>query len=180
MAKLVALAFVTAIFAGGTARADSFTPVGIGTLANGNIIETYRFTAAPGQCFPWHYHPGQMLVTILAGHATEDKGCGRPIINYKAGDAFAEQPGEMHHICVVGTQDFAATVTGVLPACFGNFADEVDLTAGPACRCGGSEPVFVRGPYLCTDGSGAYTPAATMAEPICSGEQERQCSVNNR
>jgi quercetin dioxygenase-like cupin family protein len=173
---VIAVSAVGTLMATAGALADTFTPVGIGTLPDGNIVENYQFTGDPGECFPWHYHPGLMQVIILGGSASEDKGCGQPLRTYNAGDAFYEQPGEYHHICVTSSVPLSASVTGVLPACFGNFADEIDVSAGPACGCDDSSPLFAPGPYLCTDGSGAHTPAATLANPVCSGQQDLECS----
>jgi quercetin dioxygenase-like cupin family protein len=161
-------------------RADSFTPVGIGSLPNGDIIETYQFSSDPGVCFPWHHHPGTMLVTILSGAASEDKGCNTPIRHYSAGEAFAEKPGEYHHICVTSAVPLVATVTGVLPACFGDFNDEIDTVEGPSCQCGGHVPVFAPGPFLCTDGSGKYSPAAVLPAAHCGDSGDLECEQGHQ
>ena len=154
-----------ALFAGG-ARADTFTPISLGTLPNGLITENYAFTIDPGGCTPWHVHPGPLWVTLTAGQLTEERGCGIVHV-HNAGQAFAEEPGVIHRVCVTSSVAVAATLFAVLPPCFTDFNDEIDLTAGPLCF--GNHPASLDGPFLCPDGV-TYSDPAALSPAMCDSE----------
>jgi quercetin dioxygenase-like cupin family protein len=151
----------------GTSRADTFTPISLGTLPNGLVAENYAFTFDPGGCTPWHIHPGPLWVTLTAGQLTEEKGCGIVHV-YNAGDTFSEAPGAIHRVCVTSSVPVAATVFAVLPPCFTDFNDEIDLTKGPICL--GNHPLSLDGPFLCPDGV-TYSDPAFLSPALCSDEE---------
>ena len=144
----------------GTARADSFTPGGIGVLADGRIVEEGQASFDPGSGDPWHYHPGDLWVIVVSGELTEERGCGTAPIVHRAGDAFHEPPGVVHQVTNTGTVPAVIIFSGVLPACFTNYNDQISVD-GPSCRGdrdGDSKSEgegkdlhikAVRGPYAC-------------------------------
>lgn len=150
----------------GTSHADTFTPISLGTLPDGLVAENYAFTLDPGVCTPWHVHPGPLWVTLTGGQFTEDKGCGIVHV-YNAGDAFSEEPGAIHRVCVTSSVSVAATLFAVLPACFTDFNDEIDLTAGPVCL--GKHPLSFWERFLCPDGV-TYSDAAALSPAMCGNE----------
>ncbi len=163
--KLAGFVCTVVFFAGG-AHADTFTPISLGTLPNGLVAEDYAFTLDPGVCTPWHIHPGPLWVTLTAGQLTEERGCGIVHV-YNAGDAFSEEPGVIHRVCVTSSVSVAATIFAVLPPCFTDFNDEIDLTAGPMCL--GNHPVSLDGPFLCPDGVTFSAPAA-LSPATCGND----------
>src|ERR1043166_8405517 len=58
------------------ASAFDFVPFGEGTLPNGKIVSMFQVAFAPGESFPWHFHPGPLWGVIISGTLTEDEGCG--------------------------------------------------------------------------------------------------------
>ena len=140
------------------AHADTFTPGGIGVLAEGRIVEEGQASFDPGSGDPWHYHPGDLWVIVLSGELTEERGCGTAPVVHRAGDAFHEPPGVVHQVTNTGKVPAVIIFSGVLPACFTNFNDQISVD-GPNCRSDGDgahegkgEDLAVApvpGPYTC-------------------------------
>ncbi|MGB5953256.1 MAG: hypothetical protein WBG57_12180 [Ornithinimicrobium sp.] len=73
-------------------------------------IATATFELEPGDSFPWHTHPGPVLVSVVGGGELSfirAKGCKRR--QYPAGSAFVE-PGPVHTAYNQGTE--TVTVVG--------------------------------------------------------------------
>ena len=130
------------------ARADTFTPGGIGFLPDGQLVEEGMATFDPGSGDPWHYHPGNVWVIIVSGELTEERGCGTKPVVHRAGQAFHEPPGVVHQVTNTGLSPAVIIFTGVLPACFTNFNDQINVD-GPSCDGDGDRIKPVRGPYPC-------------------------------
>jgi quercetin dioxygenase-like cupin family protein len=97
-------------------------------------VVTARLTVQPGAQFPWHTHPGPVLVTVAEGSLTymnADDCVARP---YPAGTAFID-PGQGN----VHTAYNATDQVAVLIATFFGAAADGPLTIpvdGPADGCG--------------------------------------------
>lgn len=64
-------------------------------LDDGSLTQTVRFTVQPGAMFPWHSHPGSVVVNVASGqlvYVPSDTCEERP---YAAGEAFFD-PGHGH------------------------------------------------------------------------------------
>ena len=155
MIKFIAAA--VALFVG-AAHADSFTPGGTGVLPSGQIVEEGQASFDPGSGDPWHYHPGDLWVIVLSGELTEERGCGTTPVVYRAGSAFHEPAGIVHQVTNTGTVPAVIIFSGVLPACFTNFNDQISVD-GPYCTSDGDSShegkdedlsvAPVPGPYAC-------------------------------
>lgn len=130
------------------ARADTFTPGGTGVLPDRRVVEEGQVSFDPGSGDPWHYHPGDLWVIVLSGELTEERGCGGAPTVYRAGQAFHEPAGVVHQVTNTGSVPAVILFTGVLPACFTNFNDQISVN-GPSCDPEGEELRVVRGPYAC-------------------------------
>ena len=130
------------------ARADSFTPGGTGVLPDGSIVEEGQVSFDPGSGDPWHYHPGDLWVIVLSGELTEERGCGTAPTVHRAGDAFHEPPGLIHQVTNTGSVPAVIIFSGVLPACFTNFNDQISVN-GPICEGKSDLLKPVHGPYAC-------------------------------
>ena len=143
---------------GFSAHADSFTPGGTGVLTDGRIVEEGQASFDPGSGDPWHYHPGDLWVIVLSGELTEERGCGTTPVVYRAGSAFHEPAGIVHQVTNTGTVPAVIIFSGVLPACFTNFNDQISVD-GPYCTSDGDSShegkdedlsvAPVPGPYAC-------------------------------
>jgi quercetin dioxygenase-like cupin family protein len=119
------------------AWAFTFTPFGFGPLPDGEIVEMYQVEFAPGEPFPWHFHPGTVDVIITQGSLTEYRGCGQDPITHNAGDAFEEEPGVVHRVTNNGNEPTDLLISGVLPDCGGLISGYQDVFLvgdnGPQC-----------------------------------------------
>jgi quercetin dioxygenase-like cupin family protein len=82
-------------------------------LQDASLTQTVMFTVQPGAMFPWHSHPGSVVVNVVSGelvYVTADT-CGER--HYAAGEAFFD-PGHGH----VHTAFNPGTVPTVLVATF--------------------------------------------------------------
>lgn len=110
------------------------------TFASSVIVNELKITVQPGARFPWHTHPGPVLVAVTAGELTyvyADDCVQRP---YPAGSAFVD-PGfdNVHMAFNPGTEDEAvliATFLGAPPE--GALTLPVDAAEGEAldAKCG--------------------------------------------
>jgi quercetin dioxygenase-like cupin family protein len=115
------------------ATAFDFVPFGEGTLPNGKIVSMFQVTFAPGESFPWHFHPGPIWGVIISGTLTEDEGCGTALKVYSAGDAFSETPGRVHRVFNYGTEPVVINFAGVFPPCYANYNSSL-FVDGPRCE----------------------------------------------
>ena len=79
-------------------------------------VLTLKLVLPPLGDLGWHTHPGPAIVTVTQGSLTEyhDNGC---VSVYRAGDAFFEQPGEVHRVVNPDSANPAeGIVTFILPA----------------------------------------------------------------
>ena len=67
-----------------------------------------RITVQPGARFPWHTHPGPVIVNVVQGELTfvEGDGCEERV--YPAGSAFADSGGDVHS--AYGSSDAPTTL----------------------------------------------------------------------
>jgi quercetin dioxygenase-like cupin family protein len=135
--SLAAVFLMSIAVSSSQAWAFTFTPFGFGTLPDGEIVEMYQVEFAPGEPFPWHFHPGTVDVVITQGSLTEYRGCGQDPETHNAGDAFEEEPGEVHRVTNNGDEPTDLLVSGVLPDCGGLISGYQDLFLagdnGPQC-----------------------------------------------
>ena len=117
------------------ASAFDFVPFGEGTLPSGDIVSMYQVTFAPGESFPWHFHPGPIWGVIVSGTLTEDEGCGTALNVYPAGSAFSETPGRVHRVFNYGTEPVVINIAGVFPPCYANYNSNI-FVDGPRCEGG--------------------------------------------
>ena len=115
------------------ASAFDFVPFGEGTLPNGHIVSMFQITFAPGEPFPWHFHPGPLWGVIVSGTLTEDEGCGTALNVYPAGSAFSETAGRVHRVFNYGTEPVVINFAAVVPSCYGNYNSTI-LVDGPRCE----------------------------------------------
>jgi quercetin dioxygenase-like cupin family protein len=135
-AKLVpygALLLALGLLSANVASAFDFVPFGEGTLPNGNIVSMFQITFAPGESFPWHFHPGPLWGVIVSGSLTEDEGCGTALNVYPAGSAFSETPGRVHQVFNYGTEPVVINFAAVLPPCYANYNNSI-FVDGPRCE----------------------------------------------
>ena len=85
-------------------------------LFNGpaDVVMT-KITIEPGESSAWHYHPGPVYVIVSKGTMTKEDGCGHVAV-YSAGEAFVEEPQEVHRARNLGTEQVELYVTYVVPA----------------------------------------------------------------
>jgi len=121
------------VFSANIASAFEFVPFGEGTLPNGKIVSMYQVTFAPGESFPWHFHPGPLWGVIVSGTLTEDEGCGTALNVLPAGSAFSETPGRVHRVFNHGTEPVVINVAGVFPPCYANYNSNI-FVDGPRCE----------------------------------------------
>ena len=115
------------------ASAFDFVPFGEGTLPNGNIVSMFQVTFAPGEAFPWHFHPGPLWGVIVSGTLTEDEGCGTELSVHSAGSAFSETAGRVHRVFNYGTEPVVINFAGVFPPCYANYNINI-FVDGPHCE----------------------------------------------
>ena len=74
-------------------------------------IVTARLTIQPGAQFPWHTHPGPVMVTVAAGELTYVEGddCSQRL--YSAGSAFIDIGDHVHTAYNSGTTVTTTYVT---------------------------------------------------------------------
>jgi quercetin dioxygenase-like cupin family protein len=85
-------------------------------LFNGpaDVVMT-KITIEPGESSAWHYHPGPVYAIVSKGTMTKEEGCGNVVV-YSAGEAFVEEPQEVHRARNLGTEQVELYVTYVVPA----------------------------------------------------------------
>jgi hypothetical protein len=93
----------------------------------------FQVTFAPGEAFPWHFHPGPLWGVIVSGTLTEDEGCGTALNVYPAGSAFSETPGRVHRVFNNGTEPVVINFTTVVPPCYANYNSTI-FVDGPRCE----------------------------------------------
>lgn len=68
-------------------------------------IATATFKLEPGDSFPWHVHPGPVLVSVVAGGELSYMRAGDCVVRpYAAGSAFLEPGPELHTAFNQGTE----------------------------------------------------------------------------
>jgi quercetin dioxygenase-like cupin family protein len=121
------------LFFANIASAFEFVPFGEGTLPNGKIVSMYQVTFAPGESFPWHFHPGPLWAVVVSGTITEDEGCGTALNVYSADSAFSERSGRVHRVFNYGTEPVVINFAGVFPPCCANYNSSI-FVDGPRCE----------------------------------------------
>jgi quercetin dioxygenase-like cupin family protein len=133
--KLALLLIICGLILGGI-TAYALTSV---TLARGRIaflgllggpadVVMTKITIEPGESSAWHYHPGPVYAIVSKGVLTKEDGCGH-VAEYSTGDAFVEEPQEVHRARNLGTEQVELYVTYVVP---GDSAVSVRVD-GPRC-----------------------------------------------
>ena len=133
LARYGTLLLALGLLSANIASAFDFVPFGEGTLESGEIVSMYQVTFAPGQSFPWHFHPGPLWGVIVSGTLTEDEGCGTALNVYPAGSAFSETPGRVHRVFNYGTEPVVINFAAVLPPCYANYNNAI-FVDGPRCE----------------------------------------------
>jgi quercetin dioxygenase-like cupin family protein len=133
LALYTALFLALGLLSANIASAFDFVPFGEGTLPNGNIVSMFQVTFAPGESFPWHFHPGPLWGVIVSGTLTEDEGCGTELNVYPAGSAFSETAGRVHQVFNYGTEPVVINFAGVFPFCYANYNSSI-FVDGPRCE----------------------------------------------
>jgi quercetin dioxygenase-like cupin family protein len=64
-------------------------------LQDGSLTQTVRFTVQPGAMFPWHSHPGSVVVNVASGELVYVPSETCTELHYAAGEAFFD-PGHGH------------------------------------------------------------------------------------
>lgn len=82
-------------------------------LNDGSLTQTVMFTVQPGAMFPWHSHPGSVVVNVASGELVYVPSETCEELHYAAGEAFFD-PGHGH----VHTAYNPGTVPTVLVATF--------------------------------------------------------------
>lgn len=85
-------------------------PAGLGAFQ----AMTFVIDVAPGAGFPLHSHPGRSEVMVLEGELTEHNSAGDQKV-YHAGEAFIEEPGEVHAVTNTGSDAVRLIWTLLLP-----------------------------------------------------------------
>jgi quercetin dioxygenase-like cupin family protein len=130
---LVGIGLAAGLFGSQSARGLSFLPLGEGILPSGDIVSMFQVTFAPGEAFPWHFHPGPLWGVIVSGTLTEDEGCGSMLNVYPAGSAFAETPGRVHRVFNNGTVPVVINFTSIAAPCYANYNITIFVN-GPHCE----------------------------------------------
>ncbi len=113
----------------------------IKTLGRTDVVKTKdasrtlvaRFTVQPGARFPWHSHPGPVIVNVVEGSLVyiEDDTCEEE--TYQAGTAFVD-PGQGHTHSAYNAGDRPAVLVATF---FEAPAEGALLLPGPAPACAG-------------------------------------------
>ena len=64
-------------------------------LTDGSLTQTVMFTVQPGAMFPWHSHPGSVVVNVASGELVYVPSEDCEERHYAAGEAFFD-PGHGH------------------------------------------------------------------------------------
>ena len=72
-------------------------------------------------------------ITMLSGTLTVDEGCGAPLEEITAGQAFTEIPGKVHRAYNAGTEDVVLLWTEIYPPCYESTIGWVYVD-GPRCE----------------------------------------------
>jgi len=144
------------------ASAFDFVPFGEGTLPNGKIVSMFQVTFAPGESFPWHFHPGPLWGVIISGTLTEDEGCGTALKVYPAGSAFSETPGRVHRVFNYGTEPVVINFTAVVPPCYANYNSSI-FVDGPRCEGTSGRSQLEQIPPCTATGASASSKAKPVA-----------------
>jgi quercetin dioxygenase-like cupin family protein len=70
-------------------------PTGVINLNDGSLTQTVMFTVQPGAMFPWHSHPGSVVVNVASGELVYVPSETCEERRYAAGEAFFD-PGHGH------------------------------------------------------------------------------------
>ena len=110
----------TAYYVGPTAYAAVTNVLGVGTLADSEVlggpatVTVRTISFAPGEVGVWHYHPGPLFNVVTQGTVTlEDGFCG-PDRSFGPGQAF-EEGGRIHRPRNNGTEPTFAYQTFLTP-----------------------------------------------------------------
>ena len=144
------------------ASAFDFVPFGEGTLPNGKIVSMFQVTFAPGESFPWHFHPGPLWGVIISGTLTEDEGCGTALKVYPAGSAFSETPGRVHRVFNYGSEPVVINFAAVVPACYANYNSSI-FVDGPRCEGTSGRSQLEQIPPCTATGASASSKAKPVA-----------------
>jgi len=144
------------------ASAFDFVPFGEGTLPTGEIVSMFQVTFAPGESFPWHFHPGPIWGVIVSGTLTEDEGCGTALNVYPAGSAFSETPGRVHRVFNYGTEPVVINFAAVLPPCYANYNNAI-FVDGPRCEGTSGRSLLEKIPPCVSGGASATSKTKPVA-----------------
>jgi quercetin dioxygenase-like cupin family protein len=150
------------LFSANIVSAFDFVPFGEGTLPNGKIVSMYQVTFAPGESFPWHFHPGPLWGVIVSGTLTEDEGCGTALNVYPAGTAFSETAGRVHRVFNYGTEPVVINVVGIFPPCYANYNSNI-FVDGPRCEGTSSRSLLEKNPPCVQGGASATSKTKPVA-----------------
>ena len=115
-----------------SAQAVTVTLVSQGQFPSGKILQIVSVVMNPGETFPWHYHTGTALVTVVSGTLTDDAGCGTPLVTHTPGSVSTEPAGHVHRLFNLGTEPVVFTGTLIFPGCDPN--NGTVFVAGPRCE----------------------------------------------
>lgn len=92
----------------GTDMSDGTLPVKEGT-----DVLVAQITVVPGGSSGWHSHPGGALIVIKTGELTRYRSIGSQCeaVQFSAGQAFIERPGEVDQVVNTGTIPYVLFVT---------------------------------------------------------------------
>jgi quercetin dioxygenase-like cupin family protein len=107
-------------------------PLGEGVLPSGQYVQEVKVTVHKGGLVPWHYHPGQTYVVVVAGTLTEEHGCGQPLETHVTGSAFSEPKRRIHQVYNSGDDDVVLIVTFIVPPKYAGYMANVYVN-GPRC-----------------------------------------------
>jgi quercetin dioxygenase-like cupin family protein len=157
-----ALFLALGLLSANIASAFDFVPFGEGTLPSGKIVSMFQVTFAPGESFPWHFHPGPIWGVIVSGTLTEDEGCGTALKVYAAGSAFSETPGRVHRVFNYGTEPVVINFTAVVPPCYANYNSSI-FVDGPRCEGTSARSLLEKIPPCVSGGASATSKTKPVA-----------------
>ena len=99
-------------------------------LKDASLTQTVKFTVQPGAMFPWHSHPGSVVVNVASGELVYVPRETCEELHYAAGEAFFDPGhGHVHTACNPGSVPtvLVATFFGLPPT--GPLTNPVDPPA---------------------------------------------------
>ncbi len=95
----------------------SDSPTQVLDVGDPSRLVVARITVQPGAMFPWHIHPGPVIVNVTQGQLTYVGASDCVERNYPAETAFAERPNNVHtaYNSAEGETIIVATLFGAPP-----------------------------------------------------------------